>query len=50
VGADGAFVADEVLAKHDENYMPTEVADAIARAKTRQEATPAAPKPGAGAP
>ncbi len=23
------FVADEVLAKHDENYMPPEVADAI---------------------
>ncbi len=26
---DGVFVADEVLAKHDENYMPPEVADAI---------------------
>lgn len=25
----GTFVADEVLAKHDENYMPPEVADAI---------------------
>ena len=25
----GVFVADEVLAKHDENYMPPEVADAI---------------------
>lgn len=25
----GTFVADEVLAKHDENYMPKEVADAI---------------------
>lgn len=25
----GAFVADEVLAKHDENYMPPEVADAL---------------------
>lgn len=24
--ADGVFVADEVLAKHDENYMPPEVA------------------------
>ncbi|MCW8952985.1 MAG: cytochrome c maturation protein CcmE, partial [Rhodospirillales bacterium] len=24
-----AFVADEVLAKHDENYMPPEVADAL---------------------
>ena len=26
---DGRFVADEVLAKHDENYMPPEVADAL---------------------
>ena len=27
--ADGVFVADEVLAKHDENYMPPEVAAAL---------------------
>jgi cytochrome c-type biogenesis protein CcmE len=26
---DGEFVADEVLAKHDENYMPPEVADSL---------------------
>ena len=26
---DGSFVADEVLAKHDENYMPPEVAEAL---------------------
>ena len=26
---DGQFVATEVLAKHDENYMPKEVADAL---------------------
>lgn len=26
---DKRFVADEVLAKHDENYMPPEVADAL---------------------
>ena len=26
LGTDGVFVADEVLAKHDENYMPPEVA------------------------
>jgi cytochrome c-type biogenesis protein CcmE len=26
---DGVFVADEVLAKHDEKYMPREVADAL---------------------
>ncbi|MDZ7627982.1 MAG: cytochrome c maturation protein CcmE [Parvularculaceae bacterium] len=29
VGADGVVVASEVLAKHDENYMPKEVADAL---------------------
>ncbi len=27
--ADGVFEATEVLAKHDENYMPREVADAL---------------------
>lgn len=26
---DGVFIADSVLAKHDENYMPKEVADAM---------------------
>lgn len=31
---DGIFVASEVLAKHDENYMPPEVADALEAAKT----------------
>jgi cytochrome c-type biogenesis protein CcmE len=25
------FIADELLAKHDENYMPKEVADALKR-------------------
>ena len=29
LGADGTFVAREVLAKHDENYMPPEVARAL---------------------
>ena len=29
VGPDGDFLADTVLAKHDENYMPKEVADAL---------------------
>jgi len=29
MGADGAFVADEVLAKHDEKYMPPEVAASL---------------------
>jgi cytochrome c-type biogenesis protein CcmE len=32
VGADGVFVASEVLAKHDENYMPPEAAEAVKRA------------------
>ena len=32
LGGDGVFVADEVLAKHDENYMPPEVADALDKA------------------
>ncbi len=30
------FEASEVLAKHDENYVPAEVADAIARGKAKQ--------------
>jgi cytochrome c-type biogenesis protein CcmE len=29
LGKDQRFVANEVLAKHDENYMPPEVADAL---------------------
>lgn len=29
LGPDGVFVADTVLAKHDENYMPPEVAKAL---------------------
>ncbi len=29
MGANGAFVADEVLAKHDEKYMPPEVAASL---------------------
>ena len=32
VGADGVFHASEVLAKHDENYMPPEAAEALKRA------------------
>jgi cytochrome c-type biogenesis protein CcmE len=37
VGDDGVFVAREVLAKHDENYMPPEAADALKRAGTVNE-------------
>ena len=32
LGDDGVFVAKEVLAKHDENYMPPEAAEALKRA------------------
>ena len=33
LGADGVFVAREVLAKHDENYMPPEAAEALKKAQ-----------------
>ena len=32
LGPDGVFTASEVLAKHDENYMPPEAAEAVNRA------------------
>ncbi|RLA27086.1 MAG: cytochrome c maturation protein CcmE [Gammaproteobacteria bacterium] len=38
MGDDGTFVADEVLAKHDENYMPPEVADTLAKHAAAKEA------------
>jgi len=38
IGTDGVFVADQVLAKHDENYMPPQAGDAINKAKHAQEA------------
>ncbi len=41
LNADGVLVATEVLAKHDENYMPPEVAEALeASSRRRQEASP----------
>jgi len=33
MGPDGVFVADEVLAKHDENYMPPAAGDAVKAAQ-----------------
>jgi len=33
IGNDGVFYADQVLAKHDENYMPPEAGQAIDNAK-----------------
>lgn len=38
VGADGVFYADQVLAKHDENYMPPEAGKAIDAARHEKEA------------
>ena len=35
IGEDGVFVASEVLAKHDENYMPPEAAQAVGEAHVR---------------
>jgi cytochrome c-type biogenesis protein CcmE len=46
LGPDGVFVADTVLAKHDENYMPREVADALKKQGHWQGEGPA---PGAAA-
>lgn len=39
LGADGVFQAEEVLAKHDENYMPPEAGEAIDKAKHAKEAS-----------
>ena len=36
VDAAGLFIAREVLAKHDENYMPPEAGDALNRARAGQ--------------
>ena len=37
LGPDGVFRASEVLARHDENYMPPEVAEALKRSGRWQE-------------
>jgi cytochrome c-type biogenesis protein CcmE len=44
LGSDGVFRAEQVLAKHDENYMPPEAAEALEKARHGQ--MPSAPKPG----
>jgi cytochrome c-type biogenesis protein CcmE len=41
MGPDGVFVASEVLAKHDENYMPKEVVEALKKSGRWQEGTQA---------
>jgi len=38
LASDGVFHADQVLAKHDENYMPPQAGDAIDKAKHAQKA------------
>ncbi|HNA83843.1 MAG TPA: cytochrome c maturation protein CcmE, partial [Thiobacillaceae bacterium] len=37
LGADGLFTATQVLAKHDENYMPPEAAHALEQAAKAQK-------------
>ena len=39
LGADGQFVATEVLAKHDENYMPPEAKHAVDKAEAAKMGT-----------
>jgi cytochrome c-type biogenesis protein CcmE len=39
VGADGIFHATEILAKHDENYMPPAAADAVKQAQQKKGGT-----------
>ena len=45
LGPGGIFRADTVLAKHDESYMPREVADALKAQGRWQEGGKAGPKP-----
>jgi cytochrome c-type biogenesis protein CcmE len=40
VAEDGVFLAREVLAKHDENYMPPEVAEALKKSGRWKEGEP----------
>lgn len=51
MGPDGLFLADEVLAKHDEEYMPPEVADTLktAHAEGMTETATQTTQRGAGA-
>jgi cytochrome c-type biogenesis protein CcmE len=42
LNAEGVFVADEVLAKHDEKYMPPEVARSLKQASAAAPAAPGA--------
>lgn len=44
LGSDGVFHATDVLAKHDENYMPPEAGHAIEQAQKAQKSISANPK------
>jgi cytochrome c-type biogenesis protein CcmE len=44
LGKDGIFEADQVLAKHDENYMPPEAAEALKKAQESNAYAPGATK------
>ncbi len=44
VDANGLFTASEVLAKHDENYMPPEAAEALKRAQAQGASSLVLPK------
>lgn len=45
LGADGRFIAEQVLAKHDENYMPPEAAKALEDAQKAAQQTAKTLKP-----
>ena len=49
MGGDGVFVAEEVLAKHDESYLPPEVADSLQTAHNEGVAQKAQAMAGAAA-
>jgi cytochrome c-type biogenesis protein CcmE len=40
LNSDGVFVAQEVLAKHDENYMPPDVAESLRKQHEQKAPTP----------
>ena len=46
LGGDGVFYASEVLAKHDENYMPPEAAHALSKAEAEKAAKSVVPSGG----
>lgn len=50
IGEGGVFVADQVLAKHDETYMPPEVAEALESADRFRDRAAGSLEPAAGEP